>query len=356
MLRRFCYAFAGLTLILVLFGLGYRQLAGAVHLTLGSQALSEAQQGRVDRLAVALEQLTQAQSLTPDQPLVYRRIAAAWMLDGKPERAVAALTEAARLAPTSGLIQHELAEAALAADKPLLATRALAQLTGPQLELSLIADAHIRNGALASALELYLELIRLDVPESSVARVRAAIVASALGELELSARLLQEAGAPAELSPGLAGELLSQTDGLFVDGTPLRLEQSQLLIIRGAGWYGPEGAAGRWVRSPAELFVFTPTERSVTLRVLPTMLVDPSSPDGLVSSGTLLVTLNAVDVGSMSAQTGTSSNLTLELSQGWNMLTIALAAGNIRPSEQIQGSLDPRELSVSIAQVEFTTP
>ena len=358
------WALVGIVLVLAssLVALTYHPLVGALFLSLGSQSLAEAHAGRPELLDTALTQLAAARTYTPNEPLIYRRLADALLLQGHPDQAVAALEQAYRLEPRSLLVLKDLIYATILASDVPRAQLLLAKYTGAPADLMLVGDTLFNAGDPAAALLVYSAIGEQDARLAPQAQLRAAVIAASMGDVAQAELLLRASGAtnPAAILQSLRDGVVLGGDSpwgaLLVNGQPQRLQQAPLYLFYGDGWYGPEPNTGRWVRSPAQLLVFSPVARSVELKLLLSQIIDKNSPKGLGTKGLLQVSLNGAFVGESVAQVWKPAALVLQLPAGWSTLTLALEAGNLRPSEKIAGSSDSRELSMALVQVDLVAP
>ena len=159
-------------------------------------------------------------------------------------------------------------------------------------------------------------------------------------------------------APGSLGEVESQQfiDLFFVGQQPLiddnlvtvyavpQVETADLSPVMGLkyNWHGSSGA-GRWAKSPAELFLSIPRPISATLEFVPHAIYDPDSDNQLGEDGVLDVTLDGELLVSVTIHAGEVTRIPLTLPAGTHTLTLSLAAGNFRPSDY--GNPDSRELS-----------
>lgn len=137
---------------------------------------------------------------------------------------------------------------------------------------------------------------------------------------------------------------------------PLPVAVGGVQASYGSGWYGDEGAAGglgswRWAASPAEFWVYSSAAQTVTLAATPVALHDPASPDGKGAQGSLAATVNGVNAGKWPVVTGAPFAAPLSLQEGWNTVTLALAAGNFRPVDLQPATGDARVLSFALGDV-----
>ena len=148
--------------------------------------------------------------------------------------------------------------------------------------------------------------------------------------------------------------LLAAPPDILVNGAAQTLTEDRIQAFYGAGWYDVEhlGAySWRWAKSPAEIYIYSPSRRRIELESTPVNLLQPGVAQGKVDSATLRVTTNHGDSVKVVVQRDQSFSLFLELEPGWNLTTIASEAGNIRPVDLDPGSGDARLLSFSLDAV-----
>jgi hypothetical protein len=137
---------------------------------------------------------------------------------------------------------------------------------------------------------------------------------------------------------------------LTVYAVPLlhSLETTTPTMGLASNWYPFEPGFGRWAKSPATLFISTPTPIEATLQITPEILYSPSQSPG--NEGTLHVVLDETAIATIPIHTQQLSAVPLTLPAGFHTLTLTLAAGNDRPSDQ--GSTpDDRWLSFAIRSI-----
>lgn len=347
-----------LVVAMVIALLCYRPFAGALFLSLGSHSLGIVEAGHPEHLRWAVQQLEVARDFVPNEPLVYRRLAVAALLDGRLNDAVAALEQAKRLEPESLLIDHELLSAIIASGDFERAQALLTATTGLPSDLAAVADVELASGRPREALQLYLQTVELGLPSAPLARVRAAYVAATLGEIARAEELLSASGAPnpaAVVNAVRSGAVFGESSpwgSLLVNGQPQDITNTSLYLFYGEGWYGAESGIGRWFRSPAAILIYSPTVRPVTVQLLSSLITNPATQNGLADRGDIEIALNALPITTQTLQPSVAMSFELLLPEGWSTLTLALETGNIRPSDVIEGSNDSRELSAAVLQID----
>lgn len=153
----------------------------------------------------------------------------------------------------------------------------------------------------------------------------------------------------------LTAENPQLTADILIDGQPQQEGRSALVAYRGAGWHDPAPGAARWAVSPAELFVYSPTARTVRLALTPAVLYDPARPDGLGDQGDLRIAVNDRPAATVPVRVGQPATTVLDLDAGWNRVELALAGGNFRPSDLQPGNGDRRLLSFAPASIDIVT-
>ncbi len=113
-----------------------------------------------------------------------------------------------------------------------------------------------------------------------------------------------------------------------------------------------EDGARRWARSPATLFFSVPVAQEAVLEITPEYVYVPGV--GLGASGNLRVALDGATLTTLPIQAGRAARLPLSLPAGFHTLSLALEAGNFRPS-QGSDSDDTRLLSFAIRSLNLLT-
>ena len=113
-------------------------------------------------------------------------------------------------------------------------------------------------------------------------------------------------------------------------------------------WYGHEGQL-RWAKSPATVFISMPQARAATLAITPGAIYEPGPNQVVGDHGTLSVELNGIPLTTVAIDKDETMAIPLDLPAGVHTLTLALEAGNFRPSDY--GSEDFRSLSFSIRSI-----
>ena len=126
---------------------------------------------------------------------------------------------------------------------------------------------------------------------------------------------------------------------------------AQPVIELGKEWY-PAEPAWRWASSPATLTITTPRAVQVELAISVPLLHDRSTGRGLGEESVLIFTTGGQSI-SRSVRTGDVVRVALSLVPGAQNVSVALGAGNFRPSDY--GEPDSRLLSFAIAWIELTT-
>jgi hypothetical protein len=117
------------------------------------------------------------------------------------------------------------------------------------------------------------------------------------------------------------------------------------------GWY-PAEPKWRWAQSPATLRVTSPQRMTAELVIDVALLHGLGTPVGLGQAGVLLVTVGAETV-SVVIKPGETVRVPIALTKGETVVTLALGAGNFRPSDYSQE--DARVLSVAITSIDLAT-
>ncbi|MFN8500065.1 MAG: hypothetical protein U0641_19600 [Anaerolineae bacterium] len=108
----------------------------------------------------------------------------------------------------------------------------------------------------------------------------------------------------------------------------------------------------RWARSPAAVYIVSPTAQPATLQIAVWQTHDATAPGGIGTTGRLRVQLGdetqAVDMAA-----GATVDVPLNLAAGGQTVTLALEAGNFRPADD--GMADPRTLSFSVRGLNLVT-
>ena len=123
------------------------------------------------------------------------------------------------------------------------------------------------------------------------------------------------------------------------------------VIELGKEWYPPE-PAWRWSSSPATLTITAPRAQEVELAMSVPLLHDRRTGRGLGDESVLIFTAGGQSV-SRSVRAGDVVRVALSLVPGAQNVSVALGAGNFRPSDY--GEPDSRLLSFAIAWIELTT-
>lgn len=148
-------------------------------------------------------------------------------------------------------------------------------------------------------------------------------------------------------------------DDILVDGQLQPVAPDSLHAVYGSGWYDRERAGDviyRWTASPAKLLVHSPGRQTVELRSTPVAIHEPGAPAGMGTQGTLAVTVNGQAGASQALRVGQPFSFQASLEPGWNIVTLDLAAGNVRPIDLDPSTGDPRELSFALSPIDILLP
>ena len=116
----------------------------------------------------------------------------------------------------------------------------------------------------------------------------------------------------------------------------------------GRGWRESEGE-WRWATSPATLIVTSSRPGYAELDFTPALIHDSTSPNGLGDRG-LMTVQTAGYTNTVEISSDQTTTVPLILEGGSQIITLALKAGNFRPSDY-SGSTDPSLLSFAIRSV-----
>ncbi len=109
----------------------------------------------------------------------------------------------------------------------------------------------------------------------------------------------------------------------------------------------------RWARSPATLYVTSPTGRQAVLQIAMGQMHDVASPSGIGSTGRLRVQVGD-EIQTVDARAGQTVDVPLSLVPGGQTITLTLEASNFRPADY--GMDDTRTLSFSVRGLNLATP
>jgi hypothetical protein len=144
---------------------------------------------------------------------------------------------------------------------------------------------------------------------------------------------------------------------IFVNGATQTLAEDRIQAFYGTGWYDLErldSYSWRWAKSPAEIYIHSPSRRTIKLGSKPAALYEPGSPTGKGDLGSLWVSVNHQDRVELVVQREQLFEVDLELVSGWNVITLELQAGNMRPADLDPANGDLRQLSFSVSAVNLT--
>ncbi|MCL4263303.1 MAG: hypothetical protein KJ069_08810 [Anaerolineae bacterium] len=118
-------------------------------------------------------------------------------------------------------------------------------------------------------------------------------------------------------------------------------------MVLGQNWYEREPEL-RWAKSPASLLLTVPQAQEVVLEITPALIFNPTL--ALTDEQRqLLVTVDDQPVMTVPITSGETAVIPLHLPAGYHTITLSLAAGNFRPSDQ--GAADTRWLSFAIESI-----
>ncbi len=138
---------------------------------------------------------------------------------------------------------------------------------------------------------------------------------------------------------------------ILVNGAAQSLAKDQIQAFHGAGWYDQEhldAYAWRWAWSPAEIYIHSPTRRTVRLEAKPVAFLESEASQEMADRGTLNVTTNQQESVKVAVRKGQVFGLDLVLDPGWNVIAIESQAGNARPADLDPDSGDLRQLSFAL--------
>ena len=122
------------------------------------------------------------------------------------------------------------------------------------------------------------------------------------------------------------------------------------VVELGSGWY-PAEPAWRWAASPATLTITAPRNEDAELSLSMRLVHDRTESRGLGKNGVVIVTAGRQSV-SRAFRPGDIIRVPLSLSAGPQTISLALGAGNFRPTDI--GESDPRLLAFAIEWLEVT--
>lgn len=159
------WAIGAALLGLVFLWLALPALIGGFYAAAGARALAAAGDDATARAVVSLEQ---ARGWSPSEPLVYRRLAQAYLRQGRPQDAITALEQAFRLQPGSLLIRQELAQAYEANGDTLRADALWVALGMTPQRMVAMGDGYLEARQPEQALAWYDRAIRLGAEKPSL--------------------------------------------------------------------------------------------------------------------------------------------------------------------------------------------
>ena len=150
------------------------------------------------------------------------------------------------------------------------------------------------------------------------------------------------------------GPCSSTPADLLIDGRLQSPLSDQMQALYGAGWYDMETQDvlnWRWAASPASLYVFSPSAQTIELTSTPLTLHADGSPNGMGAQGVMNVAVDDKVQNTVPVQVGQPFTISADLAQGWNVIALALEAGNYRTVDIDPQSGDTRELSFSLGTI-----
>ena len=149
---------------------------------------------------------------------------------------------------------------------------------------------------------------------------------------------------------GLYAELVLNRDFEIVN-LPTGATWAGNLLRTRDGWQEREDK-WRWTKSPATLYILSPTAQEATLQITPSSIHDQEGEGGVGKEGVLTVTANGVTQ-QVPIRVDETANVPITLVPGGQTITLSLDAGNFRPSDYGVG--DTRELSFAIKTLNLKT-
>ncbi|MBK8049972.1 MAG: hypothetical protein IPK16_24430 [Anaerolineales bacterium] len=122
----------------------------------------------------------------------------------------------------------------------------------------------------------------------------------------------------------------------------------------GTGWYPPEGEESRrwrWATTPAALWIYSPEAAPLTISGTPLALHVAESPDGKGQNGVLRIASSDQSPVELPVTIGSRWQAPISVHSGWNLVTLALDAGNFRPVDVQPETGDGRVLSFALADL-----
>ena len=140
---------------------------------------------------------------------------------------------------------------------------------------------------------------------------------------------------------------------ILINGQPQGLQTGFLHSLFGSGWYDLERVDDyrwRWARSPAKIFIYSASQQVVQLTS--TAVALPSDPGtGETEQDTLIISTNGQNSTELLIVKDQPFTVETKLQRGWNVINLALMAGNFIPAEMDPHTGDGRELSFAINEI-----
>jgi hypothetical protein len=139
---------------------------------------------------------------------------------------------------------------------------------------------------------------------------------------------------------------------IFVNGQRQSASPDQIRAVYGRGWYDVESledSSWRWARSPADIYIYSPSNQSVQIVSVPISLNGTGRNNA--SQGEMQVEVNDRLAHTSYVQENASFGIEVELQKGWNSITFDLMAGNFRPCDINVDNGDSRQLSFAFSSI-----
>ncbi len=206
------FAFVGVTLVvgivIILISLFFSGKMIAQETLASLQAVSTGDTPHVERTIAIFEE---SRRLHPNEPLVLRRLAEAYLVVGRNEEALSALQDAFRLQPRSGLISQALARAYEASGDTATADSLWARQGQSAERLWQRGRSYAADGSYTKAIPWYMRALRGGLPIDTLRL-----------QVEISvAAILTKASLPAEIQSRLDSLAHSIDTGLLLNGGDL---------------------------------------------------------------------------------------------------------------------------------------
>jgi hypothetical protein len=140
---------------------------------------------------------------------------------------------------------------------------------------------------------------------------------------------------------------------ILVNGQPQVPQTWTLRSLFGAGWYDFEeidDTHWRWAKSPADIFIYSDSPKVVQISSAAVSLA-PDPATGETGQGLLTITTDDQNSSVQLIAKNQAFTVNAKLQQGWNVISLALSAGNFIPAEIDPQNGDGRELSFAIKEI-----